>query len=94
MKKEIIIKATGERASLLYGEFNSLTVRTYNPEKNFVIGRDEVVWNNWLNRILYPDPVFLDYFEIEMDEWQKVLGTTLVSAIAIVSLFIIDKLCQ
>jgi hypothetical protein len=93
MKKEVIIKATGERAVVLWGE-NALTVRTYNPERNFVISKHEVEPNNWLNRILYPDPQFLEYFEIEMDEWQKVLGATLVSAIAIVSLFIIDKLCQ
>jgi hypothetical protein len=93
MKKEIIIKATGERAVVLYGE-DTLTVRTFAPERNFVISKHEVEPNNWLNRILYPGPQFLEYFEIEMDEWQKVLGTTLVIAISIVSLFIIDKLWQ
>jgi hypothetical protein len=59
-----------------------------------VINKHEVEPNNWLNRILYPSPKFLDYFEVEMVEWQKVLGTTLVISIAIVSLFIVDKLCQ
>jgi hypothetical protein len=93
MKKEVIIKATGERAVVLYGE-ETLTVRTFAPERNFVISKHEAEPNNWLNRILYPDPQFLEYFELEMDEWQKILGTTLVISIAIVSLFIVDKLCQ
>ena len=93
MKKEVIIKATGERAVVLYGE-DTLTVRTFAPERNFVISKDEVEPNNWMNRILYPSPVFLDYFELKMVEWQKVLGTTLVISIAIVSLFIANKICQ
>jgi hypothetical protein len=94
MKKQIIIKTTGERAEVLYGK-GRMTILTKN--RAIALNASEVADYNLINRVLYPSPEFLEYFEMNMNEYQQFLRVVLGGAITIVAMTITYKilsLCQ